>query len=215
MRPSLLPHTTLTAAAIALAACATPHAMPKPSPSQATVYVEPVFIPDCLMPPPEMLVGAEHASASLELNVSAEGRVLGVRVLRSAGGAPSVDAALVSAATACRFRPAAQDGVPVAASVRLDPVWRKAGPALGLARCFTPPYPRAALRQEKQGTTEVDFLLAPGASAPTVRLARSSGDPRLDRLTLDWVSLCMARPEARAGLPLQKWLRAPVEWALE
>ena len=221
MRPltSRLAHAALMSAAIALTACAAPRTVPKSTPAPLPVYAAyvapPVFMLDCLMPPTEMLAAAEHESARLELDVSAEGRVTDVHVLQSAGGPPAVDAALASAARACRFRPAKQDGVPVATSFRLSPHWRKDVPAQGLARCFAPPYPTVSQRLGTQGTTEVAFMFASAADAPTVRLIRSSGDPRLDRLTLDWANQCMARPEVRAGIPVQKWIRAPISWALE
>jgi protein TonB len=64
-------------------------------------------------------------------------------------------------------------------------------------------YPTAAYEARAQGTARVAYAINEKGEVEDVRLVASSGDERLDRAALDYVTLLRFKPATRNGVPVR------------
>ena len=173
--------------------------------------MRPSLLPGCALPSPRLIADAAPVHVQLALAVAPSGSVTGVETRKSSGHS-ELDAAFVDAARACRF-------VPVAGGRKLEYKLEyryDGGPMTsGIHACFSPEYPRLAMRREEEGTTTLAFLVPAGDAAAQVRMVGSSGSRSLDEGALAMASSCLANPGVRAGLVPDRWHRQSVIWVLQ
>lgn len=78
-----------------------------------------------------------------------------------------------------------------------------------------PAYPRMSLRLGEQGTTLVRVLVGPDGRAQQAAVAKSSGFPRLDEVSVKAAMGYRFQPGKRGGVPEPMWVNVPIEWTLK
>ncbi|MCC8998535.1 MAG: energy transducer TonB, partial [Candidatus Contendobacter sp.] len=77
-----------------------------------------------------------------------------------------------------------------------------------------PAYPAPAIRLEQQGTVLVQARISTAGDAIEVRVHQSSGHSLLDDAALAAVRRWAFVPATRNGVPIESWVRAPVNFVL-
>ena len=78
-----------------------------------------------------------------------------------------------------------------------------------------PEYPAASSRLRETGTVVVQVLIGEDGAARELRVARSSGHPRLDAAAVAALRKARFRPYTEDGRALAVWAPAPIEFELE
>lgn len=81
--------------------------------------------------------------------------------------------------------------------------------------CALPVWPKAALREEQQGTVTLAFLIGADGTVRDTKLVRSSGFPLLDMAALDGIAKCRFKPGTMGGKPAEAWMSMQYVWTLE
>lgn len=151
--------------------------------------------------PTESLKAEEEGMTDLRMHVTAAGTLRGVSLVKSSGSS-RLDQAAIDALGRCRVRPALRAGEPVDASFTLRYAWRIEPPRAAAKPCGGgPEYPAESLRAEEQGKVALRLRIGTDGKAQDVRIASSSGHPRLDAAAVDFVRKCTFRAAAGAALP--------------
>jgi TonB family protein len=168
----------------------------------------------CALPEAGLIVQGGSFKIQLDLAVMPTGEVDAVKLLKSSGSA-FLDEAFVAASRACRFMPVVEANIPNSHRFqhRLDYTSQPGVPPRGVHGCFMIEYPPVARRNDEQGTVEVLFrALKDGGQE--IRLARSSGSPVLDSVTMGVAAECLPNASVRAPLQPDQWYRQAVTWVL-
>lgn len=91
----------------------------------------------------------------------------------------------------------------------------KVPPVAGFASCAKPVWPKAALRNEQQGTVTLAFLIDTDGKVSESRIEKSSGFPLLDLAAQEGIEKCTFRPGLENGEPAKSWLRMQYVWKLD
>ena len=88
--------------------------------------------------------------------------------------------------------------------------------AIPLYRSNPPPkYPRTARRRGFQGTVLLEVLVGPQGNVLDAKIVHSSGYPILDKSALQIVPDWLFEPGYRGILPIEMWVRVPIEFKLK
>ncbi|MES2296987.1 MAG: energy transducer TonB [Pseudomonadota bacterium] len=149
-------------------------------------------------PPPEMKAPPPPFIPPVEVNVQQQPQV----------PSPIAQATSQKPATTELARPQA----PVAA--------KAAGPSHTVAvvsfdNCAKPDYPKASLRNEESGTTNMRFLIGVDGHVVESQIVKSSGFRDLDKAAVAALSKCKFKPGTTDGKPEQSWAPVQYVWSLE
>lgn len=79
---------------------------------------------------------------------------------------------------------------------------------------LSPGYPPESVARNEEGTVWFDLYLSETGGIVELRIARSSGYPRLDRAAAAAVSRWRFLPSRRLGRAVASWVRVPVHFQL-
>lgn len=165
--------------------------------------------------PPIALRLAQEGTTMLGFTIKPDGSVTDVTVLNSSGH-DTLDQAAVICASQWRYRPATQNGTPVATKWRANVKWTIAGFDMsffafygaGLSCALNEARTASELDQVK-GPTLIDLVFANGALA-SATVTRSSGNPTLDRRATDCFNA--VAPDMTKSIVGQRSYIVPVFW---
>lgn len=80
--------------------------------------------------------------------------------------------------------------------------------------CDKPNYPLNSLRNEEQGTVQMEFLIDLDGRVAESKIIKSSGFRMLDAAAKKALSLCKFTPGSRDGKPQQSWAVVNYVWTL-
>lgn len=81
--------------------------------------------------------------------------------------------------------------------------------------CDKPAWPANALRDEREGTTTLRFLVGPDGKIENAKIGVSSGSNDLDKAALEALGKCQFIPEIANGRPTKAWLDVQYVWTLK
>lgn len=81
--------------------------------------------------------------------------------------------------------------------------------------CTLPQYPAASIRNNEQGTVDLDFLIDVDGRVADSKVAASSGHSRLDEAARAALSLCRFTPGTVDGKPERSWGHLLYRWHLD
>jgi TonB family protein len=173
---------------------------------------------------------ATHATgtAVIAYTVTAAGAVDAVHVEQSSGN-PVLDQSAVACAAQWQYRPATQNGTPVAAPWKLQVHWSIdpfGGTSILVADIrsnIVPPIPTGAPHYCSQevpiaekpnltGSTRVGFVITAKGTVENVMVKQSSGSKFLDDSAITCASSWLYRPAVRDGVPFPVPWQADVNW---
>lgn len=80
--------------------------------------------------------------------------------------------------------------------------------------CSRPVYPEEALRQGREGTVLLRFLIGADGWVKRALVAKSSGDPALDEAARAGLETCRFHPPLADGKPVDAWTAIEYVWQL-
>jgi len=169
--------------------------------------------------PPESRRIGEEGNVIVSLVIQADGTVKDVKVVQSSG-IQRLDEAAVLAASSWRFKPATQDGKPVAyrwvaqlAFKMRDSFWNAA--AYKIIEAPADAYPADALENRQQGSTGLVVLIDENGNVLRASVQQTSGVPVLDQASLALVHNRLRFAAATVdGQPLKCFFWVVVNWTL-
>jgi len=81
--------------------------------------------------------------------------------------------------------------------------------------CVRPVYPKESLRNEQQGTVDLEFLIDIDGSVADSRVTKSSGFAALDTAAKVGLAKCRFKPASRDGKPARAWQSVSYVWKLD
>jgi TonB family protein len=169
-------------------------------------------------PPASRLIG-EQGDVTVSFIIQTDGSVSQVTIVGSSGIARLDEAAILAAST-WRYRPATQDGKPVAyrwiaklVFKMRDSFWNAA--TFKIIEAPEDAYPADALANRQQGSTGLAVLIDENGNVLNASVQQTSGVP-----TLDEASLVLVRNRLRFaaatvdGKPLKSYFAIVVNWTL-
>ncbi len=190
---------------------------------------------------PRSALRNEHqGTTSLAVTIAKNGRVAGVKVLRSSGY-DSLDNAVKNQllSPACKMQAGTVNGVPQKLTTQVQYVWRldgddkkqktqveiadkateqnqPAGVNFELPGC-RPEYPRASLRNEETGTTHLSLHVNETGAISEVKILKSSGFRGLDNAVRNQLLLgqCKAQPAVEGGKMVASNANIQYLWKLD
>ncbi|MES2320051.1 MAG: energy transducer TonB [Pseudomonadota bacterium] len=81
--------------------------------------------------------------------------------------------------------------------------------------CVRPEYPKKALREEHQGSVELEFLIDLDGSVADSMIRKSSGHALLDAAAVKALSKCKFRPGTKDGKPARTWQSVGYDFSLK
>ncbi|WP_229413502.1 energy transducer TonB [Massilia violaceinigra] len=81
--------------------------------------------------------------------------------------------------------------------------------------CAKPEYPKAALREEQEGTVTLAFLIGGDGAVKDSRIIKSSGFLLLDIAAQDGIGRCTFKPTRVDGKPITSWMQLQYAWSLD
>jgi protein TonB len=162
--------------------------------------------------------------------VNREGSPLQVDITKSSGNL-LLDSAALEAAQKCRFKPAIQNGRPVAIWITYSTTFKLADSQEEPSEDKRPfikvdkmpeilheepvVYPPDAREAGIEGKVLVQALVNKEGKPTKVRVEESSGANALDKAALDAVKKYFFSPTVSKGKPVEIWITIPVEFKLE
>jgi protein TonB len=133
-------------------------------------------------------------------------------------GTPAKDAPAPPAQRAATVSAIAGDSELIPAAWNMGEGAALGGMAVFQARFREPPaapgYPPESLARNEEGTVWLDLYLSETGAVQELRVARSSGYPRLDRAAATAVQRWRFLPSRRFGTAVASWVRVPVHFQL-
>lgn len=81
--------------------------------------------------------------------------------------------------------------------------------------CARPQYPQKALREEQQGTVELEFLIDLNGTVADSMIRKSSGFALLDAAAVKALSKCRFKPGMKDGKPARTWQWVSYDFSLK
>jgi TonB family protein len=85
----------------------------------------------------------------------------------------------------------------------------------GIRKCVQPEYPKAAQREEAQGTVVLSFLIGTDGTVRDSKIKRSTGNVDLDEAARTSLQTCQFKPVVVAGKPVEAWTDVSYVWSLQ
>lgn len=179
--------------------------------------------------PAEAKANGIEGKVTLGLRVEIDGTVSGPKV-KTSSGSSLLDQAALTAAGKYRFKPALQDGKPVAVWVSftvtfvLDSQKENIPPAdtfipvesvPEIVKEVQPTYPPEALAGKMQGKVFVRMFVDSSGKVKKAEIAQSSGKKVLDDAALEAGRQFEFKPAQQNGRPVGVWISFPIVFALE
>jgi TonB family protein len=169
--------------------------------------------------PPASRIAGEEGNVIVNFIIQTDGSVRDVKVVRSSG-IQRLDEAAVLAASTWRYRPAMQDGKPVAyrwnsqlVFKMRDSFWNAS--AFKIIEAPADAYPSDALANRQQGSTGLVVLIDENGNVLRASVQQTSGVPVLDEASLTLVHNRLRFAAATVdGEPLKCFFWVVVNWTL-
>lgn len=181
---------------------------PRREPMVVRLLSEPPPPPEIAPPPPQPspVKPAEHPVVAPE------------PIIKTSAPPP----AAIQAADTPPPRPAAIDPSPAPAAEAPAPPAPAPAPAPVVPPDFraayldnpAPRYPLESRRRKEQGTVMVKVLVSPAGKVQELKLSKSSGFERLDKVALDAVRKWRFVPAKQGGRPVEAWVIVPIPFIL-
>jgi TonB family protein len=195
------------------------YVLPQPDPAETPAHIDPqrpLKIGQEFYPK-ESINSREEGKCLVKLKVDTSGNIHDPSIVTSSGFA-RLDAACIAAVSSGHLVPATRNGVPVESSVSLPIEWKLPHPAT-LADCMSipaeDPPPHASDGSPVSGRVLLRLFVAETGDIEGVKIAKSSGYPRLDEAGVKAVTGQKLTPATSEGHPMATCVTLPIVFNLK
>lgn len=90
-----------------------------------------------------------------------------------------------------------------------------AAPSVDLRSCAKPVYPAAAVKDKREGSVTLAFLVGADGKLVDAKVEHSSGHRDLDMATQAALTKCKFEAASEDGKPVQAWTHVKYDWTLK